>query len=672
MTTPRLLSDRYELGPALGYGGMSEVHGGRDVRLGRDVAIKVLRADLARDPQFQIRFQREAQNSAALNHPAIVAVYDTGETWADDIPLPYIVMEYVAGRTLRDIVKTGGPMEPHRVCEVIADVCSALDFSHRYGIIHRDVKPANVMITPAGAVKVMDFGIARALSDAQPAVTQTAAVIGTAQYLSPEQARGESVDARSDVYATGCVIFELLTGNPPFTGDSPVAVAYQHVREDPKAPSEVNPAVPAALDAITLKALAKNPYNRYQTAGEMRDDLIRALQGEPVEAPLVMSDDERTDYMNQTGPTQAVGPAYATGPATDAGDFAAWQAEQEEVRRSRRRKRNAIIGGIVLLAAVLGGLFWLTSPSNRQFAIPDVTNQPQDVALRTLTGAGLRPNLVQVASDQGQVGRVLGTDPGAGTQVQPDTVVALRVGRGPDRVPTPQLVGQTADQAQQMAQAAGLTLTSVPQQRQVDDPSQVGKVLAQDPTPQTPVAPGTPIQLTLGQARPTLRLPDVTNQDQATATQTLEGVGLDVTATQVDGGGKPGTVISTSPSAGSTVAQGSKVTLSVSKGNQLQVPSIVGKSQAEALSALAAAGFSGNLQTNPTDIEDPSQDGKVLSQSPTAGTQASAKDTITVTVGRFNGGGNGGNGNGNGNGGVFGGNTGGDGTGSGGGLFPGN
>jgi eukaryotic-like serine/threonine-protein kinase len=677
MTTPRLLSDRYELGPALGYGGMSEVHGGRDVRLGRDVAIKVLRADLARDPQFQIRFQREAQNSAALNHPAIVAVYDTGETWADDIPLPYIVMEYVAGRTLRDIVKTGGPMDPHRVCEVVADVCSALDFSHRYGIIHRDVKPANVMITPSGAVKVMDFGIARALSDAQPAVTQTAAVIGTAQYLSPEQARGESVDARSDVYATGCVLFELLTGNPPFTGDSPVAVAYQHVREDPKAPSELNPAVPPALDAITLKALAKNPFNRYQTAGEMRDDLIRALQGDPVEAPLVMSDDERTDYMNQTGPTQAVGPGmYATGPATDAGDFAAWQAEQDEVRRSRRRKRNAIIGGVVLVAAVLTGLFWLTSPSNRQFAIPDVTNQPQDVALRTLTGAGLRPNLVQVASDQAQVGRVLGTDPGAGTQVQPDTVIALRVGRGPDRVPTPQLVGQTADQAQQMAQAAGLTLTPVPQNRQVDDPSQVGKVLAQDPSPQTPVPPGTAIQLTVGQARPTLRMPDVTGQDQATATQTLEGVGLDVTATQVDGGGKPGTVISTSPSGGSTVAQGSAVTLSVSKGNQLQVPSIVGKSQSEALSALAAAGFSGNLQTNPTDVDDPTQDGKVLSQSPTAGTQAGAKDTITVTIGRFNGaGGNGtgagagtGTGNNNGNGGVFGGDT----NTGGGGLFPGN
>lgn len=232
MTTPRLLSERYELGDPLGYGGMSEVHRGLDTRLGRDVAVKVLRADLARDPQFQLRFRREAQNSASLNHPAIVAVYDTGEVESEFGTLPYIVMEFVDGQTLREIVKTTGPMTQQRVVEVMADVCAALDFSHRHNIIHRDVKPANVMINGVGAVKVMDFGIARALGEGQN-VTQTAAVIGTAQYLSPEQARGEAVDARSDVYAAGCVLFELLTGEPPFTGDTPVAVAYQHVREDP-------------------------------------------------------------------------------------------------------------------------------------------------------------------------------------------------------------------------------------------------------------------------------------------------------------------------------------------------------------------------------------------------------------------------------------------------------
>ncbi len=218
---------------------MSEVHLARDLRLSRDVAIKVLRADLARDPTFYLRFRREAQNAAALNHPAIVAVYDTGEAETDAGPLPYIVMEYVDGDTLRDIVRSTGPMAPRKAMEVIADVCAALDFSHRNGIVHRDVKPANIMINRAGAVKVMDFGIARAISDASSPMTQTAAVIGTAQYLSPEQARGEQVDARSDVYSLGCVLFEILTGEPPFKGDSPVAVAYQHVREDPQTPSEI-------------------------------------------------------------------------------------------------------------------------------------------------------------------------------------------------------------------------------------------------------------------------------------------------------------------------------------------------------------------------------------------------------------------------------------------------
>src|ERR1700722_8935269 len=254
MTTPQHLSDRYELGEILGFGGMSEVHLARDVRLHRDVAVKVLRADLARDPSFYLRFRREAQNAAALSHPSIVTVYDTGEAETPTGPLPYIIMEYVEGVTLRDIVHTDGPMTPRRAIEVIADACRALGFSHQAGIIHRDVKPANIMISNTNAVKVMDFGIARAIADSS-SVTQTAAVIGTAQYLSPEQARGEPVDPRSDVYSLGCVLYEILTGEPPFTGDTPVSVAYQHVREDPIPPSERHEGISPELDAVVLKAL---------------------------------------------------------------------------------------------------------------------------------------------------------------------------------------------------------------------------------------------------------------------------------------------------------------------------------------------------------------------------------------------------------------------------------
>ncbi|MDQ1701482.1 MAG: eukaryotic-like serine/threonine-protein kinase, partial [Frankiaceae bacterium] len=253
MTQPRLVGGRYEIGELIGYGGMAEVHRGRDVRLGRDIAIKVLRADLARDPAFLHRFRREAQSAAGLNHPSIVAVYDTGEESAPDgTSVPFIVMEFVEGRTLRDVLKAEGHLPVGRAMEIVADVCGALDFSHRHGIVHRDIKPANVMITDAGAVKVMDFGIARALADNAATVTQTANVIGTAQYLSPEQARGESVDARSDVYSTGCLLYELVTGAPPFQGDSPVAVAYQHVRENPTTPSSRNAGVPPAVDSIIM------------------------------------------------------------------------------------------------------------------------------------------------------------------------------------------------------------------------------------------------------------------------------------------------------------------------------------------------------------------------------------------------------------------------------------
>src|SRR3954447_10106455 len=290
-TEARLLGGRYELGDVLGYGGMAEVHLGRDVRLGREGAVKGLRPDPARDPSFQGRFRREAQSAASLNHPAIVAVYDTGEDRNGDSATPYIVMEYVEGRTLREVLEAEGRLMPQRALELTAQVCAALDQAHRAGIVHRDVKPGNVMLTPSGDVKVMDFGIARAVTGTGATMTQTAAVIGTAPYLSPEQARGEHVDARSDVYSTGCLLYELLTGGPPFSGDSAVAVAYQHVREEPVPPSRVEPDVSSSIDAIVLKAMAKNAANRYQTAGEMRADIERALAGRPVEAtPLLATD----------------------------------------------------------------------------------------------------------------------------------------------------------------------------------------------------------------------------------------------------------------------------------------------------------------------------------------------------------------------------------------------
>src|SRR5690349_21620852 len=311
MSEQHHVGGRYELGELLGRGGMAEVRKGTDIRLGRTVAVKRLRTDLASDATFQARFRREAQSAASLNHPAIVSVYDTGEELASDgsnVSQPYIVMEYVAGRTLREILREGRKILPERALEIVSGVLGALDYSNRAGIIHRDIKPGNVMLTPAGDVKVMDFGIARAVSDAHSQMTQTAAVVGTAQYLSPEQARGETVDSRSDVYSTGCLLFELLTGRPPFVGESPVSVAYQHVREQPLPPSSFDPDIPPEVDAVVLKALAKNREQLYQSAAEMRADIHRVLAGHPVRAtaPPPPPPDDRT----------TVAPTYAPDPVT--------------------------------------------------------------------------------------------------------------------------------------------------------------------------------------------------------------------------------------------------------------------------------------------------------------------------------------------------------------------
>src|SRR3954470_15142602 len=286
---PVTVGGRYELDGLLGRGGMAEVRRAVDNRLGRPVAVKQLRADLATDPTFQARFRREAQSAAGLNHPTIVAVYDTGEEPdpRTGVSIPYIVMELVEGPTLRDVLRDGRKILPERALELTAGVLDALGYSHRAGIIHRDIKPANVMLTANGTVKVMDFGIARAVADTSATMTQTAAVIATAQYLSPEQARGETVDARSDLYSTGCLLFELLTGRPPFVGDSPVAVAYQHVREAAPSPSTFASDVPDAVDRITLKALAKDRDQRYSTAAEFRADLEAAVRGGAVLAPTV-------------------------------------------------------------------------------------------------------------------------------------------------------------------------------------------------------------------------------------------------------------------------------------------------------------------------------------------------------------------------------------------------
>ena len=648
MTTPRLLSNRYEIGETLGYGGMSEVHHGRDVRLGREVAVKVLRADLARDPQFQERFRREAQNAAALNHPAIVAVYDTGETLMEQGPLPYIVMEYVDGRTLRDIVKTEGPLSGQRAMEIMADVCAALDFSHRHGIVHRDVKPANVMINRSGAVKVMDFGIARAVADGQAAVTQTAAVIGTAQYLSPEQARGEQVDARSDVYATGCVLFELLTGEPPFTGDSPVAVAYQHVREDPRPPSQLNPRVSPQLDAIVLKAMSKGAANRYQSAAEMRTDIVRVLSGQRPAAPMVMTDDDRTAVLNAGRPVPAGGRHRPEAVVDEYDDY----YDDEEERRRKQRKTWAVILAALLVAALVGLLFWLlnkddTPAGPTTVAVPDVVGQLEADARRALTGAGLEVERTEVPCEpqangepgrcgSDMIGRVIGTKPGANEQVAKGATVVYEVGVKPGKVTVPDVTNKTQEEATAALEKARLQVSATVGEEEVDDENLVGKVIKTNPAAGQSVDVGSSVTLTIGKKKAAVTVPNVIGQDYETAAKNLTNAGLNPQRRDVSSDQPAGTVVNQAPKDGE-VAPGFTVVLDVSNGDQVdkpfEMPDLTGMTVDEAEAKLRELGWTGRMNTLrqiPDTCEEETD--KIYDQNPAPGQELKKDDTVQVAV----------------------------------------
>lgn len=506
----RLLGGRYEVGELLGYGGMAEVHRGRDLRLGRDVAIKMLRTDLARDNTFQMRFRREAQSAATLNHPGIAAIYDTGEERAaTGEPLPYIVMEYVNGRTLKDVLAVEGRLQPRRALEITADICAALEFSHRHGIIHRDVKPGNVMVTPNGQVKVMDFGIARDLASGATTMTQTSAVIGTAQYLSPEQARGEAVDARSDVYATGCVLFELLCGHPPFVGDSPVSVAYQHVREDPRAPSELNPEVTPDIDAVVLKALAKNPANRYQSAAEMRADLLRAAAGRPVLATPVMRDAE-TMLLGQEGQGARVG--------------------DPERRRASTWVLVALgVLGVLAVVALIIGLILSNRASEEPVAVPALIGMTEDEAVAELEALGLTADSEPVTGTDCETGTVTGQDPPEGQEVAVGTTVTLEVCAGPAEVTVPQVIGLQEDAA--VAELERLNL--VPKVEYVESPAREGEVVDADPAPGETVKEGDEITLEVSEGN-LVAVPNVVGQDASVAEGILSNSGFSVTRRDAD------------------------------------------------------------------------------------------------------------------------------------------
>jgi serine/threonine-protein kinase len=547
MTQPRLLGGRYELDGIVGRGGMAEVYRARDIRLDRIVAIKTLRADLARDQIFQARFRREAQSAASLNHPSIVAVYDTGEDMATGVPVPYIVMEFVDGRTVRDLLQDGHRLLPERSLEIIDGVLRALDYSHQAGIVHRDIKPGNVMVTRNGDVKVMDFGIARAMSDAQATMTQTAQVIGTAQYLSPEQARGERVDSRSDLYSTGCLLYELLTGRPPFTGDSPVAIAYQHVRENPVPPSRVDPDVPAWADAIVLKAMAKSPADRYQTAADMRADLQRAASGLPVAAAPPTRADMYAGVDPMTGRTSAIPPVA---------DYEYAGAGYDRGRGGGHRWIPWVLGLVLVLGVVIGVAYYLLA-GGKTYSVPLVNGLTVAQAQQQIAAHDLRSTVVDQASSTVQKGLVISSNPPQGNNVAANTLVTLFASTGAAPVAVPDVEGKQENAAQTTLQNAGFQV-SVQTDATSTEPS--GTVVNQSPVGGTKVAPGSKVTIFVSGGA---SVPNVVGVPASSAVTLLQNDGFKVNQITAAGpaGTNPGTVWQQTPAANTAAAGGSTVNI---------------------------------------------------------------------------------------------------------------
>ena len=635
----RVLNSRYRIEALIGRGGMADVYLGHDLSLDRQVAVKMLRPDLARDPQFQGRFRREAQSSASLNHHNIVGVYDTGRTDVEDaqhteIKTPYIVMEYIDGVTLRHIMhgtprqentgdlddeatvahgasagglaetsdgdvldlgdtgrtqvhehapatEVGEPLR-HKIDEALgkpvseqdtavymAGILGALSYSHEKGIVHRDIKPSNVMVGQNGAVKVMDFGIARALADSASTMTQTSAVVGTAQYLSPEQARGEIVDHRSDLYSAGCVMFELLTNRPPFQGESPVSVAYQHVREEAPLVSDLNPQVSPAMESVVSKALTKDPAHRFQNADDFASALRDAVRGVPVE--------DATQAMAAVGSGRGFDEVVGAGAAGLATPLSARTPEdpdlydeyEEDVEEPRRRRRFAWLWVLLLIALVAGGTWALVRMLDAQeLQIPEVEGMSRSEALETLSELNIDPTVDEVPHEEIEEDLAIGTDPEAGTQVEPEDEVTLFISSGPGQVVVPDgLQGEPEDTVRTELEELGLEIGDVS-----DGPHpslEVGTLISTYPEAGTTVDMGDPVDLTLSNGL--VELPNVIGMTESEATSTLESSDHQLTATPFDWettNVPVGTVLAmhvdgVEVDAGDQVAQGATVTISV-------------------------------------------------------------------------------------------------------------
>jgi len=618
-----LFDGRYRIQRKLGAGGMADVYLAEDQELGRRVAIKILNGRHANDAQFIERFRREAKNAAALNHPNIVSIYDRGE--AEDTY--YIAMEFLDGRTLKELIVGHGAAPVRVAIEYARQILSALRFAHRHGIVHRDIKPHNVLVDAEGRVKVTDFGIARAGTSQ---MTETGSIVGTAQYLSPEQARGGEVDQRSDLYSLGVVLYELLTGKTPFEGDTPVEVAMKHLSNAPKPPSELRKDIPPELDMVVLRALAKDPNDRYQSADEMEGDLDRVARGLPIAAATV---DTATQVMRRPPATQVESTAATMiAPVPGASrDVPPPFIEKEEHVGHERPWWAWLLAFLFVVAAVVAGILVWQELSGSKATIPVqlYTGQPVQQAEQQIRNSNLTPSVQHGSSERFKKGIVFKQDPDPGTKLHKGDTVTIFASTGPPKVTIPDVKGKQWTDAQQELSDAGLQ----PVEHIVPGNTK-GQVTATDPPAGQSVPKGSKVRVNVASGPQQAHVPSVVGQSLSQASSTLHSAGFNVNPTYVDSSAPQNQVIHQNPAPGTPVPKGSTVDLQVSNGPPaVQVPDVVADSSQLAAQTLANAGFTVSRQYQ--SVSDPTQDNIVQAQSPSGGTQATKGTTVTITIGQY-------------------------------------